>query len=366
MDFTVLTVEALKSLSGLAGSYGWAIILLTVLIRIVLWPLNTSQQKSMRQMQKLQPRLKEIQDRYKSNPQVMQQKMMEFYKEHKFNPMGGCMPLLIQMPVFILLYSALMSGQFNAIAGHSSFFFIDRLDATLKGYSGGLKDGKFGVEATDKFNASKEVKVYLKDGQIKDVKIEDPKKSVEVQGDITPGQPMDLKISLDKVDMKFSELDKAQKVVIPITNIRTREVEEISFERKGDLFASSIPTIKAKTTFHKDVLVLIVMFGLTMFLSQKLMMAANKTQNMDPMQEAMQKNMATIMPFMIVISFVIVPIPAGVLLYMIASNILQVVQTVIVNKKLDNEERTGNTTIVDANIKNAKTVPVKEISNENN
>ena len=60
-------------------------------------------------IKKIENELKMIQEKYKSNPQLMQQKMMEFYKEHKFNPMAGCFPLLIQMPIFILLYSTLKS-----------------------------------------------------------------------------------------------------------------------------------------------------------------------------------------------------------------------------------------------------------------
>ena len=73
----------------------------------------------------LNKQLADIQDRYQSNPQMMQQKMMEFYKEHKFNPMGGCLPLLIQLPIFILLYSALMSPQFKQTTLISSldYFF---------------------------------------------------------------------------------------------------------------------------------------------------------------------------------------------------------------------------------------------------
>ena len=92
-----------------------------------MWPLGLSQQRSMRMMQLLQPKMKAIQERYKSNPQVMQQKLMEFYKEHKFNPMGGCLPLLIQMPIFILLYSALISPQFIQVAGEQHFLFVDSL-----------------------------------------------------------------------------------------------------------------------------------------------------------------------------------------------------------------------------------------------
>ena len=131
MDFTTLTIEALKALASIVGNYGLAIILLTVVVRLALWPLNVSQQRSMKMMQNLQPKIKAIQDRYKSDPQKMQQKLMEFYKEHKFNPMGGCLPLLIQLPIFILLYSALMSPQFIQIAGDTSLGFLSRLDTCL-------------------------------------------------------------------------------------------------------------------------------------------------------------------------------------------------------------------------------------------
>ena len=124
MDFTTLTIELLKTLASFVGNYGIAIIVLTIIVRLAMWPLNVSQQRSMKMMQTLQPKLKAIQDRYKNDPQRMQQKMMEFYKEHKFNPMGGCLPLLIQMPIFILLYSALMSPQFIQMAGDTSFLFV--------------------------------------------------------------------------------------------------------------------------------------------------------------------------------------------------------------------------------------------------
>ena len=148
MDFTTLTIDVLKLLS-FAGSYGIGIILLTVIVRLAMWPLGVSQQRSMRTMQLLQPKMKAIQDRYKSNPQVMQQKMMEFYKEHKFNPMAGCFPLLIQMPIFILLYSSLMSPQFIQMAGDSQFLFINRLDATLKTSAGVSNNGTFGLSKYD-------------------------------------------------------------------------------------------------------------------------------------------------------------------------------------------------------------------------
>ncbi|MCL6558633.1 MAG: membrane protein insertase YidC, partial [Firmicutes bacterium] len=75
-------------------SYGLAIILLTVLIRVVLYPLNYKQMHSMAALQRLQPKLKEIQEKYKKDPQKLQQKMLELYRENGVNPMAGCLPLL--------------------------------------------------------------------------------------------------------------------------------------------------------------------------------------------------------------------------------------------------------------------------------
>ena len=80
MDFITLTIEFLKFLSNLfGGNLGIGIILLTIIVRSAMWSLSVSQQKSMREMQRFQPEMKRIQDRYKSDPQLMQQKLMEFY-----------------------------------------------------------------------------------------------------------------------------------------------------------------------------------------------------------------------------------------------------------------------------------------------
>ncbi len=339
MDFTTLTIEVLKMLAQFVGNYGLAIVALTIIIRMILWPLNVKQQRSMRQMQTLQPKLKAIQERYKSDPQKMQMKMMEFYKEHKFNPMGGCLPLLIQMPVFILLYSALMSPQFIQIAGDSQFLFIKRLDTTLRASAGISYDGQMGASKYDSFILGKTATVYLPTETLENVKVDKPNKALEVQGELVPGEPIDFKVSLDQLDLKFSQLDQIQKAEMSVTDVNTKETEKVTFERNGGLLTASVPSIEVEQSFHWDILTLIVLFALTMILSQKLMMAQNKnSQSDDPTQQAIQKSMGTFMPIMIIMTFVIIPIPAGVLIYLIVSNIIQVVQTVVVNKQIDMED----------------------------
>lgn len=359
MDFITITIEILKSLS-IIGGFGVGIILLTVLVRLAMWPLGVSQQRSMHTMQMLQPKMKAIQERYKNDPQQMQTKMMEFYKEHKFNPMAGCFPLLIQMPIFILLYSALMSPQFIQIAGDSPFLFINRLDATLKTNAGISNDGVLGVSKYDSFMLGKTAKVYLDKETLDNVKISKPNKAVEIQGELTPGESVDFKVSLDNLDLKFSQLDKIQKAEITVTDLQTKESELMTFERKDGILVATFPTKEVKNTLHYDVLILIVLFGLTMFATQKIMMATSKTKNQDPAQEAIQKSMNTFMPIMLTATFVFIPIPAGVLLYLISSNVIQVAQTVIINKQLEKEDEKKKQKIDDDVVAKAKKVENKK------
>ncbi len=339
MDFTTWTIEALKVLAQFVGSYGIAIIILTIIVRMFLWPLNVSQQRSMRQMQTLQPKLKAIQERYKSDPQKMQMKLMEIYKEHNFNPMGGCLPLLVQMPVFILLYSALMSPQFIQMAGDSSFLFINSLATTLRATAGISNDGIMGASKYDTFILGKTATVYLPTETLQNVKVEKPNKALEIQGELNPGEDIDFKVSLDQLDLKFSQLDMIEKADLDITDMNTKETERVTFVRQGGLLIASLPSKAVERSFHWDVLLLMLLFGLTMWLSQKFMMAQNKN-NMpeDPTQQAIQKSMGTFMPIMIMATFVIIPIPAGVFIYLIVSNVIQILQTVIVNKQMDAED----------------------------
>jgi YidC/Oxa1 family membrane protein insertase len=93
-------------------TYGWAIVMLTVCVRIVLIPLFIKQYKSARRLQAVAPQLKELQRKYKGNKQKLQQEMMAFYKEHNVNPFASCLPLLAQLPVFIALYYVLRDFDF--------------------------------------------------------------------------------------------------------------------------------------------------------------------------------------------------------------------------------------------------------------
>jgi len=101
-------LQFLRLLNGLVHNYGVTIMLATILIKIAFWPLTQTSYKSMQAMQKLQPKLKELQVVYKDDKQALNRAMMQLYREHKVNPMGGCLPMVLQIPVFFAFYNALL------------------------------------------------------------------------------------------------------------------------------------------------------------------------------------------------------------------------------------------------------------------
>jgi YidC/Oxa1 family membrane protein insertase len=123
-----LIADALAWFYQLWPSYGMSIVLLTVAVMVLLTPLTLKGTRSMMAMQRLQPELKKIQQKHKGDRQKLNEEMMAFYKENKINPLGGCLPLLLQMPVFIVLYRVIhgltkvgSDGTFNpAYLNHDS------------------------------------------------------------------------------------------------------------------------------------------------------------------------------------------------------------------------------------------------------
>ncbi|MEB3220867.1 MAG: membrane protein insertase YidC [Candidatus Sericytochromatia bacterium] len=231
-DFLIYGVmmPILEAFHGVSGSYGFAIVMLTVVVRCVIFPLSAKQYRSMKEMQELQPKLKELQAKYKDNPQELNQAMMAFYQEHKVNPFGGCLPLLIQMPFLIALYSTLISDAFTKRIGHQGWLFIE--DLTRVGF-------------------------YP-----------------------TWHAPLD-----------------------PFVGF-------FHYMTTGGLFWDNIG--------------MIVVFGVTTYITQKMMM----TDPNDPMQQ----QMLTTMPLMITVMFLFIPLPAGVLLYTVFSNFFTMGQYLVLKQ----------------------------------
>jgi len=133
LDFGMFDIIAkpcvwlMNKLYSVLPNYGIAIIILTILIKIILWPLGSKSYKSMSEMKKIQPLMKEIREKYKNDKKKMNEEVMGLYRTYKINPLGGCLPMLVQLPVFFALYRML----YQAIElRHAPFFlWIDDLSA---------------------------------------------------------------------------------------------------------------------------------------------------------------------------------------------------------------------------------------------
>ena len=127
-DLIIKVMDGLYQVTAAIGfpSYALAIILISILLKLVLYPLMQKQMKSTMNMQEVQPKLEYVQKKYKNNPEKMNEEVMKLYKEYDINPMAGCLPLLIQMPILIGLFMALRQYNFDPIE-HATFFWVPNL-----------------------------------------------------------------------------------------------------------------------------------------------------------------------------------------------------------------------------------------------
>lgn len=119
--------KVLLWINDYVGNWGWAIILFTLLVKFVLFPLSYKGMMSMNKLKDLAPKMKEIKEKYKGDPAKMNVQMMEMYKKHGANPMGGCLPLILQIPVFFALYRVLLNA--DELQGAGWILWIDNLAA---------------------------------------------------------------------------------------------------------------------------------------------------------------------------------------------------------------------------------------------
>jgi len=355
----------LESLKNLFGNYGLAIIALTLLVRIVLWPVSQSQMKSMKMMQTLQPKMKALQERFKSDPQKMQAEMMKLYKDHKFNPLGGCLPMLVQIPLFLGLYWAISNPTFMAAGTDPIFLNLIHLKHTgVMSHGGPAGDGKmtlaeggmkgflgFGKESV---HPEKAITVTLKNGKILSNKeIPNLGKSVDVlPKDLEAGVPVKITTSYSRLGLEGYE-GLISKIDMPILNGSTKELETVTFTPQGQKarMTATLETVPGKTIPHWDILVLVLIFGASMIVSQKLTNSQMASTGNDQQQQMMK-----MMPIMFSVMMFMIPIPAGVLLYMGTNSVFQLFQTWAFQKMSEKENGTTppSRTVLDVNPESGK------------
>lgn len=121
-------VTLLKHLHGYLGNYGLAIISITIIIKILLLPLTLKQDKSMKEMRRLQPEIEKIKEKFKDNQQEQSKQMMELYQKHQINPMAGCLPAILQLPVLWGLYNVLMFKKVIPLDAHFLLWNLTKAD----------------------------------------------------------------------------------------------------------------------------------------------------------------------------------------------------------------------------------------------
>ncbi|MBK7750186.1 MAG: membrane protein insertase YidC [Candidatus Obscuribacter sp.] len=333
MDFITygMMIPFLQYCAKATHSYGLAIILLTLAVRVAVWPLVSKSTKSMQKMQKLSPALKELQKKYKDDPQELQRKMVALYAANKANPVGGCLPMLIQLPILLALFSTFNGPPFG-----------DKpVDVTVH-----VIEAKADAKRDRKEVSGSNSPYVSADGKVSKVVVF-PGEATTLPGDkidfgtraVEGTLPADFKVKWE-VKSGNGKLAAAEEAVID-------EEGHATFLKKGDYKVEAIVTGIAKNDSflfinslgkkavylellkpqNFDLLFMIILFGVTMYLSSKLTMAGPKDPaEMDEQQRVMADSMKY-MPIVMSASFVMIPLPAGVFLYMLVSSLVQTFQT---------------------------------------
>lgn len=329
-------LPVLEYFQKLTHSYGWAIVLLTVFVRILVWPLVAQSTRSMQKMSKLQPQLKAIQERYKDDPELFQKKAMEFYSKNKVNPMSGCLPTLVQLPVLFALFATFTGPPFGDKP-------IDVKVNVVAAEKAGDVKRKETSDATSCYVSA--------DGKMAKIAVF-PGEMTITQGTSVDFGTRALKGDLPadfKVDWKTVPKGKDPKSITGVDDVGYH----YDFTETGDyVVEAKVPAIAKNESFlfinslgkvakgmelidpkNLDTIILIMLFGVTMFLSQKFTVSAPKVpeEEMTEQQLIQQQTMKT-MPIAVTVMFFFIPLPTGVYLYMVVSNVIQTLQTWIIMK----------------------------------
>jgi YidC/Oxa1 family membrane protein insertase len=326
----------LHSLYNLVGNYGLAIVLLTVAIRLALWPLNTKQTLSMRRMQAVQPKMKLLQERHKGDPQKMQQEVMKLYSESGLNPLAGCLPMLAQIPIFLGLYGALSSPQFLAETVHDHFLFLNNLSHTLRSHAGTPLDGTFDVMKDDTFSSARTIMLKMKDGKVQEQEVAKQNDLISVTPKpIMPGSPITMLLDFKAMGLSQDYSTRIESADVLVTDNKSRELENVHFENVNGALSHEVPTKPGKDTINYDVAALVILYACLTLGYQKVMTHwAPKPSTEDP-NAAMQASMMKFMPIAFVAMMFFIPIPAGALIYLVVTTALMMIQTLYVNKNED-------------------------------
>ncbi|MCF4967233.1 MULTISPECIES: membrane protein insertase YidC [Nostocales] len=322
---------------SIVPSYGLAIVALTLIIRFALYPLSAGSIRSMRRMRIVQPlmqkRMAEVKERYKDDPQKQQEEMMNVQKEFG-NPLAGCLPLLLQMPVLLALFATLRGSPFAGV-----------------NYSVNLQI--LPTEQIERIQpqafATPPQNIYVADGEHVKVTAILPSgnkltvgENTKIQYQTLEGKPFPALLA-EHPDTKLIPEWKITKGEDRIKidaegNIEALQPGDVTIQGtipglaadKGFLFIDALGRVGAidpDGTVHWDIVAMIIFFGISLYVSQ--MLSGQNSSGGNPQQDTVNKVTPVIFSGM----FLFFPLPAGVLMYMVIGNIFQTLQTYILSRE---------------------------------
>lgn len=299
--YNLISVIDMKYLSA----YAIAIILATIGIKLVILPLTLKQTKSMKVMQELNPRLKELQSKYGKDPQTLQRKQMELYKEAKYNPFSGCLPMLIQLPLIFAFFWVIRDPGF-AFGDMGQYFSLSEL-ATKLGLN--LNDVNATLKAANESvikNSSQLIAYAQSLGNIDNSLITYVSKAIMISSDKFWIWTNDINRSF----LWIKDLSFAANVILPGTNA----LNGLSMGINLPIFGSALPILAAISSY-------------TTYLTQK-MMTGSQAVAMNDQAQATNKMMGKVLPIIIFITAV--NFSSGLALYWVISNVFQLVQQYVI------------------------------------
>jgi YidC/Oxa1 family membrane protein insertase len=318
-------------------SYGIAIILLTIAVRLVLYPLTVKQTKSMQAMQRLQPEIKRLQTKYKNDRQKLNEEMMKFYKENKVNPLSGCLPLVLQLPLFIVLYRLIHDLTATLIAGA---LVIGGVAVGTAGHTLPEKPTFQNVKVSD----GTITKGNLNDSVTADVADIDGKVVGQLRGTV-----IDNTVKKSKTDAKAQVFDPTGKIQIGTIEGARVDGAKIDANPKHIPKNSQLAKDLRKTPGHMEWLgmdlakrpsqgkgaeiigmyLLVALTVVTGYYQQRQMTARTPASAQNQQMQMMGKI------FPLFFGFISLQVPAGVVLYFVVSNLWQIGQQAIIFRQQD-------------------------------
>lgn len=325
------------------ASLGITIILFTIVIKLLLFPLSIKQQKSMIKTQQLQPKIKALQDKYKNSTdpesqQKMSLEMSALYKENKINPFSGCLPLLIQMPILFALWYVIQQpeayiGQIAQVINDITTFITGNLD----GFKTALIDIYQNLN-TIPLDQALALKPILEAQQVYGVDV------ATISGATQAINAMSASDMNNFITTFFNQLPSSQNsVMVELSNLMTL---------KGEIYNFGFLNLVEAPGFKFPGIIVPLITWLTTYLSYKVSMNIQQSKGQsDPndMMQKQQKMMMMIFPFMM--AFMTINLPSGLGLYWNVTNLIQIGQQVVLNKYFSVDHNKENDIIDSSDIK---------------